>query len=291
MNIITQGITHVCIKQKHGSLQKFYLHNYYDSIIVIFLVQALSINCMKISEINMIFCDLIDHLYLHLSVMEKLPFDLRKYSDINPLFTEQWLKKIKTLYLFKIYLLQFITWLDHSILKELVVASGSEDAQQLLNLFDSKIDSYCSQPITSFPILSPSQLMIPLDDSEYTLLAMKFCLPSQGDTTQGMIILQDVIDIKLIMKHQWKMSNHEINSIQLVAVHMKLGLLYWIIPKHLVTVIKGNLVHEWKSGIIMMAVLPPDFHGLEDNSEILKGPLSSLKFLWQDDSEVCRNTN
>ena len=241
---------------------------------------------MKISEVNMIFCDLIDHLYLHLSVMEKLPFDLRKYSDVNSLFTEEQLKKIKSLYLFKIYLLQFITWLDHSILKELVVASGSEDAQQLLNLFDSKIDSYCSQPITSFPILSPSQLMIPLDDSEYTLLAMKFCPPSRGDATQDMIILQDVMDIKLIMKHKWKINNHEINNIQLVAVHEKLKLLYWIIPKCLMVVIKNELVHKWKSGVIMMAVLPPNFHSLEDNREILKGPLSSLKLLWQDDSEV-----
>ena len=245
---------------------------------------------MKISEVNITFYDLIDHLYLHLSVMEKLPFDLSKYSDINPLFTEQWLKKIKSLYLFKIYLLSFITWLDHPILKELVEASGSEDAQQLLNLFDSKIgskiDSYCSQPITSFPILSPSQLMIPLDDSEYTLLAMKFCLPSQSDTTQGMIILQDVMDIKLMMKYKWEINNHEINSIQLVAVHGKFKLLYWIIPRYLVAVIKSNLVHDWKSGIIMMAVLPTNFHSLDNNSEILKGPLSSLKFLWQDDSEV-----
>ena len=252
----------------------------------ILFVQASSIECMKISEVNMIFYDLIEHLYLHLSVMEKLPFDLSKYSDINPLFTEQSLKKIKSLYLFKIYLLSFITWLDHPILKELVVASGSEDAQQLLNLFDSKIDSYCSQPITSFPILSPSQLMIPLDDSEYTLLAMKFCLPSRSDTTQGMIILQDVIDIKLMMKHHWKMSDHKMHSIQLVTAHGKFKLLYWIIPRYLVAVIKSNLVHDWKSGIIMMAVLPSNFHGLEDNSELLKGPLSSLKFLWQDDTEV-----
>ena len=48
---------------------------------------------MKISEVNIIFCDLIDYLYLHLSVMEKLSFDLSKYRDINPLFTEQWLEK------------------------------------------------------------------------------------------------------------------------------------------------------------------------------------------------------
>ena len=245
---------------------------------------------MKTSEVNMIFYDLIDHLYLHLSATEKLPFDLiGKCSDINPPFTEWWLKKIgdsKSFYHIKIYLLPFVTWLDHFILKELVVASGSEDAQQLLNLFDSKLELYCSQPITLFPILSPSQLMIPLDDSEYTLLAMKFCPPSRGGFTQGMIILQDVVDIKLIMKHKWEMSDYEIHSIQLAAVHAKLELLYWMIPKSLVKVIKNNLVPDWKSGVIMMAVLPANFHSLEDNSELLKGPFSSLNFLWQDDTEV-----
>ena len=241
---------------------------------------------MKISEVNIIFCDLIDHLYLHLSATEKLSFNLRKYKDINLLFTEQWLEKVTSLYLFRIYLLTYITWLDHSILKELVVASGSEDAQQLLNLFDSKIDSYCSQPITSFPILSPSQLMIPLDDSEYTLLAMKFRPPSRGDTTQDMIILQDVMDIKLIMKSKWELNDSEIHRIQLVAVDMKYEMLYWMIPNYLAEVIEGNLVHDWKSGIIMMAVLPPDFHSLEDNNEIIKGPFSSLNSLWKDDSEV-----
>ena len=245
---------------------------------------------MKISEVNMIFYDLIDHLYLHLSATEKLPFNLiGKCSDINPPITEWWLKKIgdsKSLHHIKIYLLPFITWLDHFILKELVVASGSEDAQQLINLFDSKLYSYCSQPITSFPILSPSQLMIPLDDSEYTLLAMKYHPPSRGDSTQGIIILQDVMDIKLIMKHKWEMSDYEIYSIQLAAVHAKLELLYWMIPKCLVKVIKSNLVHNWKSGVIMMAVLPANFHSLEDNSELLIGPFSSLNFLWQDDTEV-----
>ena len=245
---------------------------------------------MKTSEVNMIFYDLIDHLFLYLSATEKLPFNLiGKCNDINPPFTEWWLKKIcdsKSLHHIKIYLLSFITWLDHFILKELVVASGSEDAQQLLNLFDSKLELYCSQPITSFPILSPSQLMIPLDDSEYTLLAMKFCPPSRGGFIQGMIILQDVVDIKLIMKDKWEMSDYEIHSIQLAAVHAKLELLYWMIPKCLVKVIKSNLVPDRKSGVIMMAVLPANFHSLEDNSEIFKDPFSSLNFLWQDDTEV-----
>lgn len=230
---------------------------------------------MKTSEVNIIFYDLIDYLYLHLSATEKNSFDLSKHGNVNQMF----LKQINSLYLFKIYLLQFVTWFDHSILQALVTDSGSGDAQQLLNLFDLKIKSYCNQPITSFPILSPSQLMIPLDDSEYTLLAVKFRPPRD----EGMIILQDVIDIKMILKRKWKMSNHDI---QLVAVHAKLEILYWMIPKCLIEMVESNLVSDWKSGIIMMAVLPAKFCSLDNSSEILKGPFSSLNFIWQDDAEV-----
>ena len=239
---------------------------------------------MKMSQVDMLFYDLIDHLYLHLSATEKLPFNIETYSSINPLFTKQWLGRIKSLYLFKIYLLPFMTWLNHSILKELVIASGSEDAQQLINLFDSKINSYWIQPITSFPIPPPSQLMIPLDDSEYTLLAMEFCLTSQEDTT---IVLQDVMDIKPTLKCQWQINSRDICSFQLVAVNTKLKFLYWMIPKCLVEVINNNLVHEWRSGTIKMTVLPTNLYNLSDNSEqVNKGPFSSLSFLWQSDTKV-----
>ena len=241
------------------------------------------------SEVNMIFYDLIDYLCLYLFAAEKTSFDLtEKCGDFNPPFSKQYFKNIcecKSFNLFKMYVLPFITWLDHSILNELVVESGNKDALELLNLFDSKIDSYCNHPITSFPILSPSQLMIPLDDSKYTLLAMKFHPPTRSDTTHGMIILQDIMNIKLILKHKWEINSHDI---QLVAIHAKLELLYWMISKCRVEAIEGNLVPDWKSGIIMMSVLPANFHSLQSNCETLinKGPFSSLNFLSQDDTEV-----
>ena len=242
---------------------------------------------MKMSEVHMIFYDLIDHLCLHLSATEKFSFDVIRKCTVNSSFTEQWLRKIsscKSLRLFKMYLIPFITWLDHSILKDLVIASGNKDAQQLLDLFDSKIYSYCSQPIMSFPIPCPGQLMIPLDNSDYTILSVKFRPPSRGGSTQGMIILQDIMEIKLTLKRKWEIRSHDI---QLVAVHTKFELLYWMIPKCLVEVVESNLVHDRKSGIIMMAVLPPNFQSLEDSdSEKLKVPFSSLNFLWQDDTEV-----
>ena len=112
---------------------------------------------------------------------------------------------------------------------------------------------------------------------------MKFHPPSRGGTTQGLILLQDIMKIKLILKRKWKINSH---NIQLVAVHAKLELLYWIIPKCLVEVVESNLAFDWKSGIMMTAVLPTNFHSLQNNSEMSKGPFSSLTFLWQDDTEV-----
>ena len=241
------------------------------------------------SEVNLVFYDLIDHLYLHLIETEK--FSIHLIGGISSPLTEQWLKKIsncKSLYLFKIYLLSFVTWLDHSILKALVIKSGSDYAQQLLKLFDSKINSYCNELIASFPLLSPNQLVIPLDDSDFTLLALKFCPPFHHRTSESITVLKDVMDIKLIMKRKWKMSSNETHSIQLVAVHTKLELVYWMIPKCLVEVIEKNLIHDWKPGIIMMAVLPINFRctNVEANSEVLKGPFSSLNCFWEDDTEV-----
>ena len=126
------------------------------------------------------FFDLIDKLMLLLSATEKLPFDLFDLChDLNacdsiPLFTAKCLQRFsncKSVFCFKISLLPYITWLDHSILNELVAASGNDTAKQLLDQFDCKIDK--DKSVTSYPIPTPNQLMIPLDDSEYTILAIK----------------------------------------------------------------------------------------------------------------------
>ena len=243
---------------------------------------------MRESEVHMIFNDLVDHLYLNLSATEKFSFNLiEKCIDINSSFIKQYHERIcdcKSLFLFKILLSPFITWFDHSILQDLVVASDSEDAQQLLDLFDSKVDSYCKEPITSFPIPYPSQLMFPLDDSEYTILSMKYRPASQGGAIQGKIVLQDVMDIKLLMKSKWKIRS---NDSQLVAVNARLELSYWMIPKLLVKMVESDLVHDWKSGILMVAILPANFRNPDGNdNEKLDGPFSSMNYLWEDDTEV-----
>ena len=221
------------------------------------------------------FLDLVDKLMLLLSTAEKLPFDLfhlfhdLKACNFIPLFTIKSLQKFlncKSAFHFKISLLPFITWLDHSILNELVTASGNNIANQLLHQFDCKIDK--SKSVTSYPIPTPNQLMIPLDDSEYTILAVK-------SYNYQNITLYQVEEIKLLMTKSLKVSEH---VFQLLAIHSKANYLYWMIPKCVVSFIRCNLKsnHELLQNALTISFLPDGLFGGENIQEKLKGPFSLL---------------
>ena len=212
---------------------------------------------------------------LLLSTAKKLPFDLfHLFHGLNacdsiPLFTEKSLQRFlncKSGFYFKIFLLPFITWLDHSILNELISASGSDIANRLLDQFDCKIDK--SKSVTSYPIPTPSQLMIPLDDSEYTILAVK------SYNCQN-ITLHQIEEIKLLMTKSLKVSDH---VFQLLAIHSKDSYLYWMIPKCVVSLIQCNLKSSYdllQNGLII-SVLPDGLFACENVQEKLKGPFSQL---------------
>ena len=225
------------------------------------------------------FFDLVDKLMLLLSTAEKLPFNLfRLCRDLNacdsiPLFTAKCLQRFsncKSIFCFKISLLPFITWLDHSILNELVAASGNDNAKQLLHHFDCKIDK--SKSVTSYPIPLPNQLMIPLDDSQYTILAVKLY------NCYSDIALYQVEKVKLLMARTLKVSNH---VFQLLAIHNKAKYLYWMIPKCVVSFIRCNLKsnHELLQNALTVSILPNGLFADENVysvQEKLKGPFSLL---------------
>ena len=99
-------------------------------------------------------------------------------SDIHSikLFTDSFIKKLFNCLhsnqeyscsnLFRIYLLPFNTWLDNAILGELLPTAYEK---VMLSKFNYILDD--NAPITSYPIPTFSQLIIPLDDSEYTIIA------------------------------------------------------------------------------------------------------------------------
>ena len=117
--------------------------------------------------------------------------------------------------LLKIYLLPFITWLDNSILIELATAYEKFSVLELFCKFIHIIDD--TEPITSYPIPIFSQLMIPLDDSEYTMVAVK--------TFQNCskLVLKDVKDVKELLTSHWELTAH---ALHLVAIDYHYNCMY-----------------------------------------------------------------
>jgi len=162
------------------------------------------------------------------------------------------LKKSKSMFIFKQILLPFITWFDHSILTELVLASQNEIAWKLLEYFDSCIN--LSDFVTSFPISSPSQLMIPLPHSEYTVVATQ-CIYNLEK-----VALQKFVELKALLTANWEITDH---AIQLIAVHIEYKTVYWMIPKTVVSLIEQRTLlvqyDLWKNGVAMVSTLPKEF--------------------------------
>ena len=157
-------------------------------------------------------------------------------DDYNiKLFTDGFIKKLfkcSHFMLLKVYLLPFITWLDNTILIELATACEKVDSLELLRKFIHVIDD--TKPITSYPLPTFSQLIIPLDDSEYTIMAVKTIQNCSG------LVLKDVKDLKLLLTSQWKITGH---TLLLVAIDYHYNFVYWMIPKQVQPLLEEKLNH------------------------------------------------
>ena len=154
--------------------------------------------------------------------------------------------------LLKIYLLPFITWLDNSILIELATAYEKFSVLELFCKFIHIIDD--TEPITSYPMPTFSQLIIPLDDSEYTMVAVK--------TFQNCseLVLKDVKDVKELLTSHWELTAH---ALHLVAIDYHYNCMYWMIPKQVQYLVENRLNrghHELgNKGILQIVLLPKNF--------------------------------
>ena len=240
------------------------------------------------TDVNQKFSDLINHLIFQFSESEKLSYDLHyklhtlMASSSEQLFTDQFLKKVancKSFCHFVSFLLPFMSWLDHSVLRELVEASGIIYALKLLDQFDSMIDD--NKAVTSYPIPPPGQLIVPLSNSKFTLLATKY------DCTKEIMSLKEVRNIKSLMEDKWNITSH---ALQLVAVCTSSGFLYWMIPECIVTLIQENLKEMrydlWQCGFITIVLFPLNLYYQEyDCGKEIIGPFSFLS--QYDTTKVC----
>ena len=207
-------------------------------------------------------------------------------SDIHniKLFTDSFIKKLfkcSHSNLFKIYLLPFNTWLDNTILRELATTYKIDTLELFCN-FIHIIDD--NEPITSYPIPTFSQLIIPLDDSEYTIVAIKMFQNCNE------LILKDVKDVKEVLELYWELTAH---AIQLAAIDYSYNFIYWMIPKQIQPLVENKLskgqYELWDRGIFL-AVLLPNNHFSADNNydqQVINNPFNVSKPLLRDSIKVC----
>ena len=197
------------------------------------------------------------------------------------LFTDSFIKKIYECpcpSLLKIYLLPFITWLDNTILIELVTACEKIDIlERLYELNDCIIND--NQPITSYSIPKFSQLIFPLDDSEYTIIAIKMF----RDCSE--LVLQNVKDIKEFLTSQWEITAH---AIQLAAIDYRYNFIYWMIPKQAQSLVESKLnegqYYLWRGGISQAVLLPNNYFSIENDfdQQIINNPFNISKLPLKD---------
>ena len=170
-----------------------------------------------------------------------------------PLFSTEYieqLQEIKHTHDFIQKLSPFMTWDNHSILSILAETSNIPEAKVLLTRFDNSIDF--SQPLTSFPIPAPSPCMVPYDNSTYTVLVVNLDLELHDCT------LQDVIDARLLIQEQCKLTSH---CLYLLAVAKTIFTsVYWMIPRSVAHLVTINVLQFQKNfyqkGILQLAVYP-----------------------------------
>ena len=185
--------------------------------------------------------------------------------------------------LIKMYLLPFITWFDYTVLIELVAACEKINILEQLYEFKDCIAND-TQPITSYPIPKFSQLIIPLDDSEYTIVAVKIFQNCSE------FVLQNVKNIKEFLRSHWELTAH---AIQLVAIDYQDNFIYWMIPKQVQSLVENKLSkgknYQWCGGILHAVLLPNDFFYIKNDfdQQIMNNPFNIPKLLLKDSLKVC----
>ena len=230
---------------------------------------------MSSVNVNLLFLDLINKLVTQMSTADVEILTNKcgalLASDVHqiPLFARNFIQKLINCtypFIFKIYLLPYISWFDCSILKQLVIFSNSKEAVKMVDQFLDTLNY--SKPITSYPIPEFSQLMIPLGDSQCTLLATKQI------RSINELILQDVVNIKRFLIHILEITDH---AIQLVAIHSKYCCFYWLIPNQIRTLVEDKLsqiqLELWDEGIVLTTLLPVNFYSDEN---VLKRNINPL---------------
>ena len=160
----------------------------------------------------------------------------------------------------------FITWSDHSILRELI--SYSSKATKLLDEFSAKLDY--SEVVASYPIPHLTSDMLPTDPtSSHTVLAVR-CDQELYNCT-----LQYLFDIRSLVVDKCDITLH---CLQLIAVRPNPTIIYWNIPKCVIDLISSKVPEQrdqlYSRGVLEVSLYPNTLLATSDDVRI-----GSLAFL------------
>lgn len=125
-------------------------------------------------------------------------------------------------------------WSDHSVLEAL--ASLCDDAIKVLKQFDNHLN--LSQLISAYPIHCISPDMAPSDDSPHTILAVTCDQPLYQCT------LQYIFDVRTLLMTRCDITAH---SLQMLAARADPTVLYWTIPKCVVSLVITKVLEYHKT--------------------------------------------
>lgn len=205
-------------------------------------------------------------------------------SDVHDItvFPTEYVKKLQnynhTPSLLRI-LSSFWNWSNHSILR--VLLKSNSEALKLLDEYDSQLDSL--QCLATYPVALPSPCMMPGDSSAHTVMAVK-CAQEYYQC-----LLKHVFELQSCLVETSDLTSH---SLQLLAAKSSSTILYWLIPKSVVTLISTK-VSEYSSllhgkGILEVSIFPGiriTMHALN-----LVGPLVFLSSTATEEKKVISYT-
>ena len=202
-------------------------------------------------------------------------------SDVHniPVFPTEYVKKLQsynhTPSLLRI-LSSFWTWSDKSVLR--VLLKSNSEAVSLLDKFDAQTD--LSQQLVSYPLPSPSSCMVPSDNSTHTVLAVK-CAQQYYQC-----LLKHVFEVRSLMTEKFEITPH---GLQLLATKNSSTLLYWLIPKGVMTLISAKVLEYssvlYAAGILEVSIFPGT--RIATQAVSLSGPLVFLSPTTLPANKVC----
>ena len=186
------------------------------------------------------------------AVLEQCEKLMASEANNISLFTGDHLQKLKECSLVPALLQMlspYFNWSDHSVLSSAISTCGNPVATKLLEQFDSKVD--ISLPVTDYHIPQPSPNMIPYDNSIHTVLAVKLTKELSN------VCLQNVLELRCLLQEKLQVTSH---VFQLLAAKRSSTILYWTIPKCIVSMITARISQQSKylfhNDVVELSVYP-----------------------------------